>query len=135
MSLSRMLKLAIVFFSMAQFLQASATKDHNLKQEITIKKIEVRNKDGNVSENNSSEMLKQAKSSWNRFLDKSKEIIDDSTESVSAAASSAWNGTKRATKAVGDKATGYVKDYFKSTWEEAGKNVKEQQRQERQQKR
>ena len=119
---------------MAQFLQASATNDHNLKQEITIKKIEVRNKDGNVSENNSSEILKQAKSSWNRFLDKSKEIIDDSTESVSAAASSAWNGTKRATKAVGDKATGYVKDYFKSTWEEAGKNVKEQQ-QERQQKR
>ena len=135
MSLSRMLKLAIVFFLMAQFLQASATEDHNLKQEITIKKIEVRNKDGNVSENNSSEMLKQAKSSWNRFLNKSKEIIDDSTESVSAAASSAWNGTKRATKAVGDKATGYVKDYFKSTWEEAGKNVKEQQRQGQQQKR
>lgn len=129
-----MVKLTIVFFLMAQFLQASATNDHNLKQEITIKKIEVRNKDGNASENNSSEMLKQAKSSWNRFLDKSKEIIDDSTESVSAAASSAWNGTKRATKAVGDKATGYVKDYFKSTWEEAGKNVKEQQ-QERQQKR
>ena len=129
-----MVKLTIVFFLMAQFLQASATNDHNLKQEITIKKIEVRNKDGNVSENNSSEMLKQAKSYWDRFLDKSKEIIDDSTESVSAAASSAWNGTKRATKAVGDKATGYVKDYFKSTWEEAGKNVKEQQ-QERQQKR
>lgn len=135
MSLSRILKLAIVFFSMAQFLQASATKDHNLKQEITIKKIEVRSKDGNASENNSSEMLKQAKSYWDRFLDKSKEIIDDSTESVSAAASSAWNGTKRATKAVGDKATGYVKDYFKSTWEEAGKNVKEQQRQGQQQKR
>lgn len=128
------LKLSIVFFSMAQLLQASSVNNHDLKQEVTIKKIEVRNKDGNVSENNSSEMLKQAKNSWSRFLDKSKEIIDDSTESISAAASSAWNGTKRATKAVGDKATGYVKDYFKSTWEEAGRNVKEQQ-QERQQKR
>ena len=135
MSLSRILKLAIVFFLMAQFLQASATNDHNLKQEITIKKIEVRNKDGNVSENNSSEILKQAKSSWNRFLDKSKEIIDDSTESVSAAASSAWNGTKRATKAVGDNATCFVIDYFIYTWEEAVKNVIEQLRQERQQKR
>lgn len=129
------LKFSIVFFSMAQLLQALSVNNHDLKQEVTIKKIEVRNKDGNVSENNSSEMLKQAKNSWSRFLDKSKEIIDDSTESISAAASSAWNGTKRATKAVGDKATGYVKDYFKSTWEEAGKNVKEQQRQERQQKR
>ena len=131
MLLNSVLQIIFSLVITTQMAQASSANQNELliKKEVSVQKVEVRNKEGNATldSNTSNE-----KGMLDKIIDKTKELTENSTEAVSSAASSAWNSTKKAAKFVGDKTSNYVKDYFKSTWEEAGKNVKEQEKQERQ---
>lgn len=136
MSLSKLLALSTISFLTATWAEV---EDGKIKPEVSVQKIEVRQKEVNATDSNESNAsVVEEKGMFDKIVDKSKELAGsakelagEGAEAVSSAASSAWNSTKKAASSAGTKASNYVKDYFKSTWEQSRKNVEEQKRKER----